>query len=117
LIKDAVDKNREEFIKEFGMIPEFKAGIHFGNVIVGLIGDLKREFVFNGDVLNTTARIQELCNEYNQELLVSRKLLTKITFPENLEQEYLGKIQLRGKENEVYLYGIRQKKGINARAF
>ena len=91
LIKDVVEKNRDEFIKEFGMIPEFKAGMHYGRVIVGLIGDLKREFVFNGDVLNTTARIQELCNEYKQELIVSRNLLAKIKFPESLEQEYLGK--------------------------
>jgi adenylate cyclase len=109
LIRDAVEKNRDNFMKEFGMIPEFKAGIHYGTVIVGLIGDLKREFVFNGDVLNTTARIQELCNEYKQEVILSRNLLTKINFPENLEQEYLGKIQLRGKESEIHLYGIHQK--------
>jgi len=110
LIKDAVEKNREEFISEFGIIPEFKAGIHYGTVIVGLIGDLKREFVFNGDVLNTTARIQGLCNQYKQELLISRKLLTKVKFPEDLEQEYLGKVQLKGKESEIHLYGINKKK-------
>jgi adenylate cyclase len=109
LIRDVVARNQDDFIKDFGMSPEFKAGIHYGTVVVGLIGDLKREFVFNGDVLNTTARMQELCNQYKQELIVSRNVLTKINFPENLEQEYLGKIQLRGKENEVHLYGICQK--------
>ena len=109
LIKKTIEKNRENFRNEFGMVPDFKAAVHYGKAIVGLIGDLKREFVFNGDVLNTTARMQELCNQYKQDLIISRKLLTKLKFPENLEQEYLGKVHLKGKENEIHLYGIHQK--------
>jgi adenylate cyclase len=110
LIKSALEKNQEKFVTEYGIVPVFKAAVHYGTVIVGLIGDLKREFVFNGDVLNTTARMQELCNQYKQELIVSRKLMIKLHFPENLEQEYLGNIKLKGKADEIHLYGIYQKK-------
>ena len=95
-------------MREFGTIPQFKAGIHYGHVIVGQIGDLKREIVYNGDVLNTTSRIQELCNTYNQDLLISRKLLLQLELDQNYKQNYYGKVKLRGKETEIHLYGISQ---------
>ena len=109
LIKRSVEDNREKYISEYGMIPEFKAGVHFGKVIVGQIGDLKREIVFNGDVLNTTSRIQELCNTYNQDLLISRRLLYRLKLPEDYNQTYLGEVKIRGKEIELVIYGITQK--------
>ena len=31
-------------------IPDFKAGLHFGEVISAQIGDIKREIIYNGDV-------------------------------------------------------------------
>jgi len=40
-------------------------------VICAQIGDIKREIVYNGDVLNTTARIEEQCNKYDSELIIS----------------------------------------------
>ena len=78
-------------------------------MIVGQIGNLKREIVFNGDVLNTTSRIQDLCNTYHQDLLISRRLLTLLNLADNYGQEYLGKIKLRGKELDTHLYGINLK--------
>ena len=36
------------------------AAAHIGPVIVGEIGDVKRSIVFNGDVTNTAARLEEL---------------------------------------------------------
>ena len=107
-IKNNVNNNREYYLDKYGVVPQFKAGMHFGNVIVGQIGDLKREIVYNGDVLNTTARIQELCNEYNKELLISRKLLVRLKLSNEYKQESLGKVMLRGKETETHIYGITQ---------
>ena len=76
--------------------------------LVGQIGDLKREIVFNGDVLNTTSRIQELCNTYNQELLISRRLLAQLRLPLDYNQEHLANVKLKGKETEIHIYGITQ---------
>ncbi|MGB2959944.1 MAG: adenylate/guanylate cyclase domain-containing protein [Bacteroidota bacterium] len=91
------------------MTPQFKAGLHFGKVITGQIGDLKREIVYNGDVLNTTARIQELCNDYDRDLLISGGLLDQLELPDYLQQEFLGKVKLRGKEEEINIYGIKER--------
>ena len=109
LIKERIQDNGEEYLSAYGVVPQFKAGLHFGKVVTGQIGDLKREIVYNGDVLNTTARIQELCNEYDRDLLISGGLLDQLELPGHLQQEHLGKVKLRGKEEEVHIYGIQER--------
>lgn len=109
LIKQKVEENREYYLNQYGIVPSFKAGLHYGKVIVGQIGDLKREIVYNGDVLNTTSRIQELCNTYNKNLLISRNLLSKLKLSDPYQQEYIGSVKLRGREQDIYIYGITQK--------
>src|SRR6476619_4459782 len=71
-------KPSEKYIKKFGVKPEFKAGLHFGKVVSAQIGDLKREIVYNGDVLNTTSRIQNECNKYHRNCLVSGMLRNRL---------------------------------------
>ena len=66
-IQDTVKKKSEKYISKYGLVPSFKAGLHYGEVTVGEIGVMKREIIFSGDVLNTTSRIQELCNKYSDE--------------------------------------------------
>jgi adenylate cyclase len=46
-----------------GIVPEFKAGLHFGYVMVGEKGVVKREVAYSGNVLNIATRIQSKCNE------------------------------------------------------
>ena len=90
---------------EFGAIPKFKAGIHVGLATVGEIGVIKRDIVYSGDVLNTTARIQSRCNEFGVSLLLSEKLLN--CFPKDtLSVKSLGKIKLRGKSEALSLYSL-----------
>ena len=73
-MKESLSKYAKKYDSEFGVVPTFKAGIHLGKVTTGEIGVIKKEITFSGDVLNTTARIQGLCNNYNVDLLVSDKL-------------------------------------------
>lgn len=96
----------EKYRTKYGLVPEFKAGMHYGPVIIGEIGDIKREIVFNGDTMNAGARIQSECNNYNRRLLLSADLLKKLGMNNVLTPEYIGKLKLRGKESETELYGI-----------
>ena len=86
--------------------PEFKAGLHFGKVISAQIGDLKREIVYNGDVLNTTARIQNECNKYQRDCLVSGTLMNRLKQMNDFEWERIDAVTLRGKETEVELFSV-----------
>ena len=89
----------------YGVAPEFKAGLHVGTAIVGEVGVIKRDIAYSGDVINTTARIQSMCNKFEASLLVSKQVLELFDI-KNLNVVSLGKVQLRGKVNAINLYSI-----------
>ena len=94
------------FQQTYGVSPSFKAGLHVGRVTTGEIGALKRELFFTGDVLNVTARIQNLCNSYNSDLLVSDKLLSLFKAPDNFTFEALGPLTLKGRKEPIELFAV-----------
>ena len=108
--KHFLDK-AEYYTKNYGFLPHFKAGLHMGKVTVVEIGDIKRDIAYHGDTLNTAARIQSVCNEYNKKFLISEYLLKKIDANHHLKAEALGMIQLRGKTSTIGIasldYGMR----------
>jgi len=89
------------------IVPEFKAGLHYGFVMAGEIGVVKRDIVFSGDVLNTTARIQQKCNELGVNILLSNYLLERLDLQtDTFEPKKIGDMELRGKEQKVMLYTL-----------
>ena len=93
--------------EKYGVVPEFKAGIHYGDVMAGEIGVVKREIAFSGDVLNTTARIQSKCNELGVNILLSKFLLDKLNLrSDTFTPKLMGDIMLRGKELSLSLYTV-----------
>lgn len=101
-------KSRAEYYKTtYGEVPEFKAGLHYGYVMAGEIGVVKRDIAFSGDVLNTAARIQAKCNEFGVNILLSKFLLDKLALPpHSFAPRKIGDLMLRGKKQEVVLYTI-----------
>jgi adenylate cyclase len=99
-------KNSGNYLKDFGVQPEFKAGLHSGKVVSAQIGDLKREIVYNGDVLNTTARIQSECNKYHRSCLVSGMLRKQLSDVNGFQWEKIDTVTLRGKETQVELFSV-----------
>ena len=90
----------------YGVIPRFKAAVHCGNVTIGEIGKIKKDIVFTGDVLNTTARIQELCNEYHVDLLVSQDVIERLPEASEFVIKPVGYIELRGKQTPVSIFAV-----------
>lgn len=105
-MKGALSEQHKKYLSKYGIAPTFKAGLHFGNVTTGEIGLLKKDIVFTGDTLNTTARIQSLCNRYEVDLLVSEDLLKTIKSKELYEFQSLGKVQLKGRNQEIELFSV-----------
>ena len=95
-IEEAVRTNADRYLTRYGAVPEFKAGLHWGEVIAAEMGDLKREIAFNGEVLNVTARIQGECSRLGRRLLVSRSLVDRVDLPAELTPEPMGAVALRG---------------------
>ncbi|MEL6970599.1 MAG: adenylate/guanylate cyclase domain-containing protein [Bacteroidota bacterium] len=109
-MKVALQQQVEKYQSTYGVVPSFKAGIHFGRVTTGEIGVIKKEITFSGDVLNTTARIQGLCNAYQVDLLISEKLANALEPNGTLEAKSMGEAELRGRNEKVGLYTVERIK-------
>ena len=87
-------------------MPEFKAGVNCGTVTVAQVGVEKQEIAYLSDVLNTAARIEGQCNQHGQRLLVSDDVRRLVSNGGNFSFEQLGAISLRGKNQEVAIFGV-----------
>ena len=94
------------YMTNYGFLPNFKAGIHTGPVTTVEIGEVKRDIAYHGDTLNTAARIQSVCNEYNKNFLASKVILDKVGSHPNMQIQDLGMILLKGKTTKVGLVSI-----------
>jgi adenylate cyclase len=101
---EELEHRREHYVREYGIVPAFKAGVHLGPVVATEVGQIKSEIVFHGDVLNTAARIQGLCNELGEQLLASVDVVHKAGH--GIQLESLGLHRLKGKEEELELFRL-----------
>ena len=77
----AIDRLAEcapDYRREFGAAVNVRAGLHCGPVVTGEMGSVRKEIVFLGDTVNTTARIQELCRETGDRVLASADLVDRL---------------------------------------
>jgi adenylate cyclase len=107
---DRLEKRRAYYEAKYGLFPFFKAGIHTGTVTVAEVGLLKREIAFHGDTVNTTSRIHDFCNKYQQQMLISQNLRDLLNPDDMLEFSYIGDHILKGKHVSMELYGVKRLK-------
>src|SRR5215472_3349073 len=98
--------------REFGVVPDFRAGLHCGPVAVGELGSLRREIALIGDTMNTTARILEACRDTDNRVLASAALIERLaTLPPRISRRRLGDFPVRGKERLLAL-DVLESKGV-----
>lgn len=105
-IEDAIASNGGRYYERYGLIPSFKAGVHLGPVVISEIGDIRREIVFHGDTMNTTARILAQCHALRSSLLVSQEIAQRLPSADFFAVKPIGAVHLKGKENVVAVCGI-----------
>ena len=109
-INALLERRNPLYMKKYGVEAKMKAGIHCGMVTTGEIGDLKTEIVYHGDIVNTTSRIQEMCNKLRATLLVSGELLQRCHLNnDKFIIEGGGTLKLRGKEKVIEIYSLIRK--------
>ena len=101
-----LQKNGNRFRRMYGVTPEFRVGIHVGDVTVGEIGVIKKDIAMSGDTMNTTARIRTACSELNQKFIVSKTFADLLDLKE-WQQEDLGAIDLKGKKDGMELVALK----------
>jgi adenylate cyclase len=105
-MRDELAQASSQFQQEFGVVPRIRGSLHFGPVIVGEIGDVKRAIVFNGDVMNTTARLEELSRSVDGGFLASRTAMERFSAKPPFALRDLGRLPIRGRVDGIDVFGI-----------
>jgi adenylate cyclase len=105
-MRDELSRAASQFEREFGASPRIRGSLHFGPVIVGEIGDIKRAIVFNGDVMNTAARLEELSRNVEGGFLASRAAMARFGAAPPFAVRDLGQLPIRGRADGIDVVGL-----------
>jgi adenylate cyclase len=105
-MRDELSFASNQLEREFGAVPRIRGSLHFGAVIVGEIGDIKRAIVFNGDVMNTAARLEELSRGVEGGFLASRAAMEQFRSTLPVKVRNLGRLQIRGRTDRIDVVGL-----------
>jgi adenylate cyclase len=105
-MRDELLRAASQFEHEFGASPRIRGSLHFGPVIVGEIGDIKRAIVFNGDVMNTGARLEELSRGVEGGFLASRAAMARFDSAPPFAVRDLGQLPIRGRADGIDVVGL-----------
>ena len=101
-----LNMNAEIFKSRYDILPEYKVGIHTGDVTVGQVGIVKKDLVMSGDTINTAARIRSECTELNQKFLVSKEMIELLDM-KDWHSESMGMVDLKGKNEDIELFALK----------
>ncbi len=101
-----IQRKSEVFRRKYGIVPEFRVGIHAGEVTVGEIGVIKKDLAMSGDTMNTTARIRSACNELKHHFIASKEFI-ELSHLKDFQVEDLGMVDLKGKDQKLQLFNLR----------
>lgn len=90
-------------LEEDEIKPDVRISINTGDALVGFIGTEKAaSYTALGETVNATAKMQEVCYQFNKKLLISEK-----TYHQTegfIRAEFSGNIKLKGKEEQITLF-------------
>ena len=103
---DAIEALRELRKQEHKVTPKIGIGLHVGEVLYGNIGAPGRlDFTVIGTAVNQTARIEGLCSQVHQEILMSEAFAQAVDATEYPQ----GKFTLKGFDDPIPVYGLAAK--------
>lgn len=101
-----LDSLREDYLRDFGVAPQFRAVLHAGEVVTGEMGEVKREIVLLGDTINTTARIEQLAKSLPEHATIASAEAIAAAPPSGVAATPLGQFSLPGKSAAITLYAV-----------
>jgi adenylate cyclase len=107
LARTLIERRRGEYMARYGAVPTFRAAIHYGAIVAGEIGDVRREIAYVGDTLNVAARLLDAAKHLGHDVLVSDELLKQAALPADLVVEPLPTLSVRGRTAPVAIAALR----------
>lgn len=105
-LKKRIHKNAPAYIDRFGIVPEFRVGMHAGEVVVSQIGEEKLFLGIYGDTVNTAARLEQLNKETATHLLFSQEVEKRLTTGRFNGLVDLGAHAISGKNRRVTAFTL-----------
>lgn len=105
-LKARLQTEAEAYRAEFATVPDFRAALHVGPVVVSEIGDDKRSIVLVGDTMNTAARLEQAARDLGHDLVCSAEAARRIGAVLGLTLKPLAPVALRGKAQPVPVAAI-----------
>lgn len=91
---------------EFGREAKLRVSIHCGKVAAGEIGDWKKEIALLGDVMNTTARIENAARDYDVATILSNDVVQHLPKEIGKSLKKLPNYTASGKQIELILWEL-----------
>ena len=105
-IKSIYNK-KDKYNQLYGEFPQFKAGIHLGEVVVTEVGGLKSEIAYHGDTINTASRLCAAAKNYESGLLISAELLSFLRYlDDSYSIESVGLVKFKGKKHDIAAFSV-----------
>ena len=104
---------RQYYLDQFGVAPTYKAALHSGIVITTWVGRMKRELLYQGEVLNITARLTGLAKKLSYPLLITTAIADQLS--KEIKERVIpaGTYSLKGLNDPLLVYFIRLSKEQN----
>ena len=104
---EALKRKEKYYMSEYGVSPTFKAGVHAGYVTAGYIGIIKKDLVFSGDTLNTSARIRSKCHDLKEEFVLSIDFMHDFEDKSDYDITEIGEMEFKGRKEKSQLFAFR----------
>jgi adenylate cyclase len=106
--RDLIAASSAQYCRRFGVVPEFRAALHCGEIVAGEIGDVRREIAYVGDTLNVAARLLDAAKTMGHDVLVSTDLLKRAPLPSDLKALPLPTLTVRGREAPLEISALQR---------
>lgn len=102
--KELIDYNSKRVSEGYQKIT-VGMGLHTGDLVMGIIGDLFRnDTAIIADTVNTASRMEGVTKYYGANIIISEDSLSTIKNKEKFNFRYLSKVKVKGKNNAVGIY-------------
>ncbi len=102
-----VEAYNDEQRKAGGLPLQIGVGLNAGKLMLGTIGDSERmDGTVISDAVNLASRLEGLTKRFGASIAISEHTLNGVENPERYHYRFLGKVQVKGKEEAVSVYEI-----------
>ena len=111
-IRQAVEDEKDGYRSRFGRVPEFRIGVHGGEIIISEEGDTKRAIGFYGDTIHIAARMEQKAKEIGVDCLLTETIAERLTELDD-RLKLVQRETVRGISKEIGMYALESQPSVN----